>query len=125
MLRAPAMTTTFEMEERERAEPRLRLVEMSGELDLTNTHDLEARLDELSDDDTILVLDLNRVLFVDSAALHVLFRLAQARGPDRLGVVLEPTAAIARTLEIVGLPRVVPVRPSADEVLEAVTATPR
>ena len=124
MLRAPAMTT-FEMEEREQAEPRLRLVEMSGALDLTNTHDLEARLDELPDDDAILVLDLNRVLFVDSAALHVLFRLARDRGPERFGLVLEPTAAVARTLEIVGLPRVVPVRPSADEVLEAVTAAPR
>jgi anti-anti-sigma factor len=124
MLRAPPMTT-FEMEEREQAEPRLRLVEMSGELDLTNTHDLEARLEELPDDDAVLALDLNRVLFVDSAALHVLFRLARARGPERLGFVLEPTAAIARTLEIVGLPRVVPVRPSADEVLDAVTAAPR
>lgn len=117
--------TTFEMEEREHAEPRLRLIEMSGELDLTNTHDLEARLEALPDDDSILVLDLNRVLFVDSAALHVLFRLAHARGQERLGLVLEPTAAIARTLDIVGLPRVVPIRPSADEVLEAVTAAPR
>jgi anti-anti-sigma factor len=116
--------TTFDMEEREHAEPRLRLVEMSGELDLTNTHDLEARLEELPDDDAILVLDLNRVVFVDSAALHVLFRIARSRGPERFGLVLEPTAAIARTLEIVGLPKVVPTRPSADEVVEVLTAAP-
>jgi anti-anti-sigma factor len=116
--------TTFELETREHPESHLRLVEVSGEVDFTNTHDLEARLDEVPEDVT-LVLDLNRVLFADSAAIHTLFRIARARGRDRFGLVLEPTAAITRTLEITGLPRVVPVRTSADEVLAAVTAASR
>lgn len=115
--------TAFDLEEREHGEPRLRLVEVSGELDLTNAQDFEARLEDLASDDAVLVLDLNRVLFVDSAALHVLFRVARARGIDRFGIALEPTAAIARTLEIAGVPRLVAVRTSADEVLASVAAT--
>lgn len=114
---------TFDLEERHHSDPGVRLVEMSGELDLTNTGDVEARLDELGDDATILVLDLNRVLFIDSAGLHVLFRLARTRGPHRFGIVVEPTAAIARTLEIVALTRHVPTRASADEVLAAIASS--
>lgn len=115
--------TTFDMEERHHADPGVRLVELSGELDLTNASDVEARLEELGGDDAILLLDLNRVLFIDSAGLHVLFRVARTRGPNRFGLVLEPTAAIARTLEIVALPQLVPTRATVDEVLAAVTTS--
>lgn len=118
--------TTFDLEEREHSEPRVRLVEISGDLDLTNARDLQAHLDDLTrDDDVVLVLDLNRVLFIDSAALHVLFRTARSLGTRRFGLVLEPSAAIARTLEIVGLSQFVPVRSSADDIVAALAAIPR
>lgn len=117
--------TTFDLEEREHSEPRVRLAAISGDLDLTNACDLEVRLDDFSRDDVVLVLDLNRVLFIDSAALHVLFRTARSLGTSRFGLVLEPSAAIARTLEIVGLSEFVPVRSSADEVLAALAPAPR
>ena len=100
--------TSFELEERDTADARLRLVEVSGELDLTNARELEGRLEELATDERVLALDLNRVLFIDSAALHVLFRAARNVGDGRFGLVLEPSAAIARTLEIVGMAQVVP-----------------
>ena len=51
-------------------------------------------------DYSLLVLDLNRVVFIDSAALHVLFRTARR---SRTGIVLSQTAPVARTVEIVGL----------------------
>ena len=91
-------------------------VELSGELDLTNAAELELRLDEAAPPgDSRLVLDLNRVSYIDSAALHVLFKLARRRGRDGLAVVVEPDAPVARTLAIVGLDRAVTVAPSLHE----------
>ena len=49
------------------------------------------------------MIDLNRVVFIDSAALHVLFKLADTSSPDSLVLVLDPDAPVARTLEIVGM----------------------
>lgn len=85
-------------------------IELSGELDLTNARELEERLDSARSPDVDLVLDLNRVYFIDSAALHVLFKLARRCGRDRMVIVLEPTASIASVIAIVGLDRAVVVR---------------
>jgi anti-anti-sigma factor len=98
------------------------LVAVGGELDLTNAPELEERLEDLTDRDSTLVLDLNRLVFVDSAALHVLFRAARRLGRERFGIVLEPTAAVARTVTIVGLPDVATVRGSVEELLAALAA---
>lgn len=87
-------------------------VDLSGELDLTNARELELRLDEAAPADVALVLDLTRVSFIDSAALHVLFKLARRRGPERLAIVIEPTSWVARTLAIAGLESVATVRKS-------------
>jgi anti-anti-sigma factor len=61
------------------------------------------------------VIDLNRVSFIDSAALHVLFTLARGRR-DGLVIVVEPTAQIARTLAIAGLDRAATLVPSFESV---------
>ena len=90
----------FEVVERDEVMVR---VDLSGELDLTNATELELQLDEAVPGEARLVLDLNRVGFIDSAAIHVLFRLARRRGRGQLAVVIHPDAPAARTLEIVGL----------------------
>jgi anti-anti-sigma factor len=79
------------------------VVALSGELDLTNARELEERLDASAAADDLLVVDLNRVVFIDSAALHVFFKLARARERQRLALLLAPDAAVARVLEIVGM----------------------
>lgn len=110
--------TEYELELRESPNPGVVLAETAGELDLTNAADFEQRLEDASADATALVLDLNHVSFIDSAALHVLFRVGGRLGYERFGMVLDPDATIARTLEIVGLGDVVRIRPSSAEVLE-------
>jgi anti-anti-sigma factor len=96
--------TSYELDLRPTGDSQLVLVEVMGELDLTNAHEIEERLEDLSAaNGATLVLDLNRVVFIDSAALHVLFRTARRLGRERFGLVLEPTAAVARTLAIVGI----------------------
>ena len=99
--------TSYELEQRPTDDDQLVLVEAMGELDLTNAHEVEERLETLAGTNgATLALDLNRVVFIDSAALHVLFRIARRLGKDRFGLVLEPTAAVARTLSIVGISEV-------------------
>jgi anti-anti-sigma factor len=102
---APPVSSYEFIARREEAEPDRIAVDLAGE-----------RLEELSEDrDATLVLDVNRVVFIDSAALHALFRTARRLGKERFQLLFEPTAVIARTLEIVGLPEVATVALSTDE----------
>ncbi|MBA3432898.1 MAG: STAS domain-containing protein, partial [Actinobacteria bacterium] len=76
-----------------------------------------------ADSASAVVLDVNRVLFIDSAALHVLFRTARRLGRDRFGIVLDPNGAIARTLEIVRISEVATVAGSPDELVPLLAVT--
>ena len=110
----------FELDPQETDDPDVQHVSISGELDLTNARELEDRVAELAAGErSLVVLDLNRVVFIDSAALHVLFRTART---GRIGIVLSPTAPIARTVEIVGLSGATVVAESVDDVLTAISA---
>ena len=89
-------------------------VQLRGELDLTNARDLELRLDEAAPADTRVSVDLNGISFLDSAALHVLFKLARRRGRDGVVFVINPEAHVASTIAIVGLAEVATVAASPD-----------
>jgi anti-anti-sigma factor len=89
---------------------------LTGELDLTNARELEERLDEAAATEALLVVDINRVVFLDSAALHVFFRLSRRRGDNRLVLLMEPNAAVSRTLDIVRMKDAVRVVPSLDDL---------
>ena len=110
---------SYELEVRETDLGDIALAELSGELDLTNAEELERRLAELSGDASAVILDLNRIQFLDSAALHVLFGLARRLDEEgrALGLVLRPEAPVARTISIVSLGDLATVRPSLEEVL--------
>ena len=92
---------------------------LSGELDLTNARELEERLLNAAQTASTLVVDLNRVVFIDSAALHVLFRIARHLGPNSLVLVLGPEAPVARTLEIVEMKNAARVIASRDQLESA------
>lgn len=111
----------FDLELRPTDDATVLVVEIAGELDLTNAHDLEEQLRALSARSPVIVLDLNRVLFIDSAALHVLFRVARELPGARLGILCGRASPVARTLEIVALPSVVPTRGSLDEIVMALS----
>jgi anti-anti-sigma factor len=107
--------TSYELAQRPTDDPSLVLIDVTGELDLTNAHELEDHLEALTESNGArLVLDLNRVVFVDSAALHVLFRIARRLGKGGFGLVLEPSAALARTLAIVGISKVATISETPD-----------
>ncbi len=100
--------SSFELERQEGEGDGLVLVALTGELDLTNARALELRLREAAPKEARLVVDLNGVSFLDSAALHVLFGQARSRGRGGLAFLVEPGALVARTLEIAGLPQAAP-----------------
>lgn len=115
--------TSYELEQRPTEDAQMVLLEVMGELDLTNAHEVEERLEELTaPNGARLVLDVNRLVFIDSAALHVLFRTARRLGKARFALVLEPTAPVARTLAIVGISEVATIAESASAL--ASTASP-
>jgi anti-anti-sigma factor len=110
----------FELEEMQNTDEVV-VVAVAGDLDLSNADDLVERLGTTAAGRP-LVVDLNRVLFIDSAALHRLFGVARESGARRLALVAEPNAPVARTLEIVQFHRAAIV---ATSVAEACTALAR
>jgi anti-anti-sigma factor len=66
---------------------------VTGEIDLSNVAQLRERLFELADDGGTLIVDLNRVAFIDSAGLGALVgtsRRAAERGGSLLAVCAQP-----------------------------------
>ncbi len=108
--------SSFELERLDDGESGVVQVRLTGELDLTNARELEERLAQIASPDVPLVIDVNRVVFVDSAALHVFFKVARRQESGKLVVVLEPTAPIARAIGIVGLGQVAEIVAFADEL---------
>ena len=116
--------TQFELEEHHADDPQVVVLSFTGELDLTNAHELGERLESIvSSSSPSLVLDLTRVAFIDSAALHVLFRTARGLSKERFGLVVEPVSAISRTLEIVGISEVATLGGSLDDLTAALSST--
>jgi anti-anti-sigma factor len=110
---------TFELEHDAGRDSKVTLVLLTGELDRTNVDNLDDRLAAIGDA-LPLVLDLSRLLFVDSAALQRLFRIARERGPRGVAFVVEPSAPVAATLAIVELGRAAPIVWTRDEAVAAV-----
>jgi anti-anti-sigma factor len=74
---------------------------LAGELDLASAPRLTEALLDFDSSDGELHLDLTEVSFLDSSGLRVIVALARSRGDNGSVVLLEPSAAIMRILEIV------------------------
>jgi anti-anti-sigma factor len=109
----------YELELQERTVAGFVVAEVLGELDLTNAGDLEKRLGTIVGDAPGLVIDLNKVTFIDSAALHVLFRIGrELEGAEKsYGLVLDASAPVAKTVEMVHLDKAALIGPTVDDVL--------
>ena len=77
-------------------------VRLDGELDLATAPLLtEALLDFASENE--VHLDLALLTFLDSSGLHAIIALARFQDCDRSVVLLNPSAAVLRILEITGI----------------------
>ncbi|MFL5959528.1 MAG: STAS domain-containing protein [Gaiellaceae bacterium] len=97
------------------------VVSLAGELDLYNAEEVRtALLGACAEEPATLVVDLERVRFIDSTALGVLIE-ARSRMADRSGFRLAaPGLETRRALEVSGLDHHFLVHDTVAEALEAV-----
>jgi anti-sigma B factor antagonist len=89
---------------------RVLVARLTGEIDMSNAVEVSTSLtDQITNDVLGVVIDLTGMRYLDSAGILMLFRLSEhleASGQG-LRIVLAPGSVIAKTLELVDLPRVV------------------
>jgi anti-anti-sigma factor len=76
---------------------------LAGELDLAGAPRLTEALLDFASSEGELHLDLTEVSFLDSSGLRVILALARSRVDNGSVVVLDPSAAVRRILEILGI----------------------
>ena len=83
----------------------VRVLQASGEVDVTGVPNVLARLSELVSGASAIVLDLSPVTFFDSAGVRLVDQLARAshRAGAPFRVAAPPLTAGRRVLEIVGM----------------------
>jgi anti-anti-sigma factor len=98
----------------------VQVVRLEGELDKLAIERARSRLDPLVAAGK-LVVDLDRVTFIDSAGLHALFGLARTPGSQGPGVAIAvaDSSPTARVIALVHLGDVLPVRTTVDEAVSA------
>ena len=90
------------------------VVRLSGEIDLANVDDLEARIGGAIAGEADVVIDLTAVDFIDSRGLRLLKRVsASVAGRDGTLVIVAPGSSIARSvLDMTGMSDELAVRDS-------------
>jgi anti-sigma B factor antagonist len=107
-VRSDSVSGVYELREElvERAvQGQIRVIAISGELDMAATPSFEAALVEAVNGDEPVILDLSQVTFMDSTAIGALLavrRRAELR-PSRFAIVCAPGSEIERTLDYMGL----------------------
>lgn len=93
---------------------------VSGELDMTNTSYVRDQLTRSVPGDVDgLVTDLSGTLYLDSAAIELLFEMARRLGRrrQRLRIVMPPESPLGRVLELTDVKAVAPIHPTLAEAL--------
>jgi anti-sigma B factor antagonist len=101
------------------------IVEVTGDIDLTTVAELRERLFALADEGQPLIIDLDRVTFIDSAGLGVLIgaaRRVEGHGGTLHAVCSQPQPR--QLLWMTGVDRRIPLSATVDEALTLQT-TPR
>ena len=97
------------------------VVEVTGELDLSTVARWEEDVESVGKSASLVVLDLSRVGFVDSAGVRTLFRLVRAARQQgtRLVFVAPRKGPVRRLLEILDLEALSPVCETRAEAIRA------
>lgn len=102
----------------------VRVVELTGEYDMSNAHELSTALNMTNSPDRV-VADLRSVTFMDSAALSQLLLAHRSRreGGGTLVLLLAGTGAVRRIVQITRIDEVLPCSESYADAL-SLAATP-
>jgi anti-sigma B factor antagonist len=101
------LVTAGDLEIRCEASGRHHVLKLAGELDLAGVDVLRAELDRCADGAEMTVVDLQRLMFIDSTGLCVLFyALERAKAERRRLVFTRSSPEVERTVHLSGLDRV-------------------
>jgi anti-anti-sigma factor len=95
---------------------------LNGELDMTNcTYVREELTRVVPSEANGMVADLTPTLYLDSAAIEMLFEMARrlARRRQRLQIVLPPGSPLQRVLQLTDVKAVAPIHATLEEALAA------
>ena len=99
------------------------IAHLIGEIDLSNAGELRVAVTESTPNDALgVVLDLSEVTYIDSAGIHLLYRLGDSlrkRG-QTLRVVIPPDSPPSDALRLAGIQRHVDVVEELEEGVQAV-----
>jgi anti-anti-sigma factor len=98
---------------------------LTGEVDMSNAEELREGLIAMIPNDALgVILDLSDVEYLDSAGIHLMFRLRDSlrtRG-QRLALVIPPHSAVNDTLRLAGIARGSEMLQTPDAARQALTA---
>ena len=98
---------------------------VTGEVDLSNATQICDAVGEATPNTALgVVFDLSRVDYLDSAGIHLIYRLRQnlrARG-QTLVLVIPADSPVQDSLRLAGVTQHLPIAPSVDESLVALTS---
>lgn len=104
---------------------RVLIAHVAGEIDLSNAGEVRTTITEATPNDAFgVVLDLSDADYIDSAGIHLLYRLGESlrkRG-QTLRVVVPPHSPTADALRLAGIKRHADVVEELDEGVRAVAA---
>jgi anti-anti-sigma factor len=98
---------------------------VTGEIDMSNARNLRTAITDATPNDALgVVLDLSDVTYIDSAGVHLLYRLGESlrnRG-QTLRVVIPSSSPASAALRLAGLNRNTDMVEAVDEGLRAIAA---
>lgn len=88
------------------------VIALEGEVDLCAAPELEQTLNRVAaTDPTSIVVDLDRVSFMDSAGVHVLLQFSLSRGSGARLALTRGSRQVQRLFEVTGVERYLPFVP--------------
>jgi len=98
------------------------VVDMPAEIDVTNAEEIRrALLSAASHEAVVLVIDMSRTTFCDSAGVHAIVDTRKQAAMTGTQLRLAATAAL-RILTLVGIDQLIPVYPTLEEALAGAPA---
>jgi anti-sigma B factor antagonist len=97
---------------------------LTGEVDMSNSGDFASAISTAATNDVLaVVVDLSEVDYLDSAGIHLLFRLREAlqsRG-QRLALVIPDPSTVRDTLRLAGVADLVEIRNDLNDAVQSLT----
>ena len=101
------------------------IVRVAGEADMSHEEELRAELRRaVASDATAIVVDLTECEFIDSTGVRALLLSREAQGSEMGSqgmAVAASSEQILRVLSVMGIDRVIPIRPTVDEAVTALS----